>query len=417
MGSRLAVLAGVFLATLAYGPCALGEDWPEFRGPSGQGVSAETDLPLAWSPTENVAWKTPVPGRGWSSPSIAHDRVWLTTAVPVPDADPGARSLRLMAFDRETGAQTLDLEVFRLDDAGKQHQKNSFASPTPLVEDDRVYVHFGKLGTAAVTTAGEILWKRQFEYAYQHGSGGSPVLYKNLLLFSCDGTDVQFVVALDKTTGETVWKKDRPRPGTMAFTTPLLIDVDGKAQLISPSAFRTVAYDPATGEELWQVRYGKGFSNVPRPVFAHGLVYLCTGFYEPELLAVKPDGAGDVTDTHVVWRYGRGVPLTPSPLVVGDEIYIVSDNGILTCLDAKTGEVRYKERLGGNFSASPVLAAGRIYFQSEEGETIVIAPGPQFQRLGGSAMDEATLASLAPSNGSIFLRTAGHLYRLRTAPE
>jgi outer membrane protein assembly factor BamB len=408
---RRACPAFALLCTLL--SAGFAEDWPQFRGPGGQGISTATAVPLTWSPTQNIAWKTPVPGRGWSSPSISGGRVWLTSAVPVAGADNGsARSLRLYAFDAGTGRQTLDVEVFRLGDAGRQHEKNSFASPTPVIDEDRVYVHFGRLGTAAVTTAGEVLWKRQFDYAYQHGSGGSPVVHDGLLILSCDGTDVQFVVALDKLTGETVWKTDRPQPGGMAYTTPLIIEAGGRKQLVSPSARRTVAYDPDTGEEIWQVRYGDGFSNVPRPVFARGLVYLCTGFYKPELLAVDPTGEGDVTGTHIRWRWGRGVPLTPSPIVVDTEIYFVSDNGILTCLDAASGQLRYQERLGGNFSASPVLAAGRIYFQSEEGETTVIAPGRQFERLAGSTMEEATLASPALSGGSIFLRTAGHLFRI-----
>ncbi|MEZ5402015.1 MAG: PQQ-binding-like beta-propeller repeat protein [Bryobacteraceae bacterium] len=405
-------MARFLVLALLGSAAAMAEDWPGFRGPGGQGVSAEPALPLEWSDTKNVVWKTAVPGRGWSSPSVAGDRIWLTTAAAVAGSGANARSLRLMAFNRESGAVAADIEVFRLDDAGKQHEKNSFASPTPLVEDGKVYVHFGRLGTAAVSTSGEVLWRRQFEYKYAHGTGPSPVLYRNLLIVACDGLDVQYVVALNKTTGETVWKTDRPKPAGMAFATPLVIETENGAQVVSPGARQAVSYDAATGEPLWTVRYGTGFSNVPRPVYAHGLVYICTGFYQPELLAVKPDGRGDVTDTHVVWRYGRGVPLTPSPLVVGEEIYIVSDNGILTCLNAATGAVRYQQRLGGAYSASPVFGAGRIYFQSEEGETTVIAPGTEFRKLGGSAVDEATLASLAPSRGAFFLRTAGHLYRL-----
>jgi outer membrane protein assembly factor BamB len=319
-----------------------------------------------------------------------------------------ARSLRLIAFHKGDGRIAQDVEVFHLADAGKQHEKNSFASPTPLIENDRIYVHYGRLGTAAVTTAGRILWKRQLDYAYQHGSGPSPVLHGDLLIVPCDGTDVQYVVALNKNTGEVAWKKDRPQPGAMAYATPLIIEVGGKKQLIAPSAFRTIAYEPETGNELWSVSYGDGFSNVPRPVFAHGLVYLCTGFYKPELLAVRPGG-------QIAWRYGRGVPLTPSPIVVGEEIYIVSDNGILSCLDARTGKLHYQQRLGGNFSASPVFAAGRIYFQSEEGETIVIAPGSAYKELARSQMPEQTLASLAVSEGSIYLRTATKLYRIATA--
>ncbi|MFN7920365.1 MAG: PQQ-binding-like beta-propeller repeat protein [Bryobacteraceae bacterium] len=402
----------LFLASaLALFP-AMGEDWPQFRGPDGQGHTAATGLPLTWSETENVAWKVPVPGRGWSSPAIANGQLWLTTAVE-PEGGGAGRSLRALAFDPETGKQLRDVELFRLEDAGKQHAKNSYASPTPIIEGDRVYVHFGKLGTAALTTSGEIVWKTRFDYDYIHGSGGSPVLYRNLLILSCDGGDQQFVVALNKDTGAVEWKVHRRQRGGMAFSTPLIIEGGGTVQVVSPGAFRTVSYEAATGRELWWIDYGKGFSNVPRPVFAHGMVYVTSGFYTPALIAVKPDGHGDVTNTHVTWQAPRAVPLTPSPVVVGDEIYMVSDNGILTCLDALSGKIHYQQRLGGNFSASPLAADGRIYFQSEEGETTVIAPGKEFQKLASSRVDEQTLASFAVLGDSLYLRSASRLYRLR----
>jgi outer membrane protein assembly factor BamB len=238
------------------------------------------------------------------------------------------------------------------------------------------------------------------------------VLYKDLLILACDGVDYQFVVALDKNTGKIRWKKDRPRKAYMAFSTGLLIEVKGKPQLVWPSAYRTVSYDPETGDELWFVNYGDGFSNVPRPVSGHGFVYLCTGFYKPELLAVRPDGSGDVTSSHVVWRMTRGIALTPSPVVAGDQIYNVSDNGILICLDAKTGKVHYQQRLNGSFSASPLFADGRIYWQSEEGETTVIEPGIQFRNLASNRISEQTLASLAVSGPALFLRSSTHLYRI-----
>jgi outer membrane protein assembly factor BamB len=393
----------------------LAEDWPEFRGPGGQGVSSAKGLPLEWSETKNVAWKTPVPGKGWSSPVIAKGMVWLTTAVEVAGGAGAARSLRLLGFDEATGKQTQDIAVFDLEDVGKQHAKNSFASPTPILDSASglIFVHFGVLGTAAVqASTGEIAWKITLPaWEHVHGTGGSPVLWGDLLIVSCDGTDKQYVVALEKSTGEIRWRQDRPS-GNMAFATPLVIEVDGKPQLIAPSAHRTISYDPATGEVLWWVEYGDGFSNVPRPVFAHGLVYLCTGFYKPQLLAVRPDGKGNVTETHVVWRAERGVPLTPSPVVAGEEIYFVSDNGILSCLNALTGKLHYQERLGSNFSASPLFAGGRIYWLNEAGETTVIAPGPEFEKLASNPVDGQIFASLAVSAESLFLRSSTHLYRI-----
>ena len=230
------------------------EDWPEFRGPTGQGHSSERGLPLDWSESRNVVWKTAVPGRGWSSPVVAAGRVWLTTAT-----DKGA-SLRALAFDVETGRELVNTEVIRIRGGELLNPKNSRASPTPIVEGDRVYVHFGADGTAALTTSGEVLWKVQLRYESQHGNGGSPVLYGDLLIISCDGNDAQFVVALDKLTGKVRWKK--PREGYQAYTTPLIVSLPGGDQVISPGAFRAVAYEPRTGKELWQVTYGEGFSNV-----------------------------------------------------------------------------------------------------------------------------------------------------------
>ena len=381
------------------------QDWPEFRGPTGQGHSDERGLPLVWSETKNVRWKIPIPGRGWSSPSIRGNRIWLTTATEE------GRSLRVLCLDRDTGALVHNIELFRLKSAGPLHAKNSLASPTPVLEGDRVYLHFGAHGTACLTQAGEIVWKMQLDYDNgQHGPGGSPVLYDNLLIISCDGQREQFVVALDKLTGKVRWKKSRA--GAQAYTTPLVVLLPTGDQVISPGAFRAIAYEPRTGRELWQVTYGDGFSNVPRPVYGNGLVFICTGFQQPSLLAVRLDGSGDVTKSHIAWTLKRGAPLTPSPLLVGDELYLISDNGIATCVDAKTGVEHWRMRLGGNHSASPIYADGRIYFLSEEGESVVIAPGKQFKLLATNHLDGQTLASIAVSSSSLFIRSQTHLYRL-----
>jgi outer membrane protein assembly factor BamB len=395
-----------FLNAFAASPLLAG-DWPQFRGPGGQGHSPEKGLPLQWSANSNVKWKTPIPGSGWSSPAIADGKIWLTAAT-----DRGA-SLRAVCLDAETGKILLDKEIIRVRDTGPGiHAKNTFASPTAIVEANRVYLHFGFYGTAAIDTAGEILWKQTLQYEPQHGPGGSPTLFEDLLLISCDGFDAQYVVALDKANGKVRWKTPR-RKGNQAYTTPLVIDVDGQPQAISPGAHHAYAYDPRTGKELWWVEYGDGFSNVPRAVYAHGLVYICTGFFQPALLAVKPGGKGNVTRSHVAWSYGRSVPLTPSPLVVGEELYMISDNGIATCLEAQTGKMLWQQRIGGNHSASPVLADGRIHFLSEEGECTVIAPGTAYRELARNAIGERTLASLAVSGGAIYLRGADHLFRIQ----
>jgi outer membrane protein assembly factor BamB len=401
-------LFAALLALLSAGVRA--EDWPQFRGPTGQGHSSEQGLPLDWSESRNVKWKAPVPGRGWSSPVVADGRVWLTTSVKANGA-----SLRAVAYDAETGREAVNVEVFHLRSADLLNAKNSHASPTPVADGERVYVHFGAEGTAALTTSGEIVWKTRLPYQSQHGNGGSPMLYGDLLILSCDGGDQAFVVALDKRTGKVRWKTWRRQPWDQAYTTPLLIRVGEQDQVVSVGAYRAAAYDPQTGKELWRVSYADGFSNVPRPVYGHGLVYIATGFQQPTLMAVRADGSGDVTKTHVAWTLRRAAPLTPSPLIVGDEIYVVNDGGIATCLDAKTGDPLWQQRLGGEYSASPVFVDGRIYFLNEEGTATAIAPGKAFVRLATASLDGATLASIAVADRSFFIRSDTHLYRIAKA--
>ena len=406
--SLIALFVFRFAFFLTASVAAQGE-WPQFRGPGGQGHSSESGIPLQWSETTNVVWKVPVPGRGWSSPVVSGGRIWLTTAV----ADRRNASLRLLSFDVENGRELFNVEAFRLSNANLKNEKNSHASPTPIVDGDRVYVHFGGDGTAALDAAtGKILWSKKFPYASQHGSGGSPTLHKDLLIFSGDGHLEAWVIALDKQTGEVKWKTERRRPFDQAYTTPLVISVNGRDQVVSVGAYRVAAYDPDTGKEIWRVQYEDGFSNVPRPVFAQGLVYITTGFFQPAVLAIRPDGNGDVTGTHVAWSTTRGVPFTPSPIAVGDELYIINDLGVLSCVDARTGKLHWQQRIGGNYSASPVFADGRIYFLSEEGVATVIAPGTTFRKLAVNELDGATLASMAVANGSIFIRSLTHLYRI-----
>jgi len=401
------------LLVLALAP----QDWRQFRGPDGQGHAGDAaGIPTEWSESRNVAWKSAVPGRGWSSPVVAHGRVWLTTAV----VDGRETSLRLMSFDIATGRLSASTEVFRIRNSELLNAKNSHASPTPVVDDERVYVHFGSEGTAAVSLDGAIVWKAKYRCLTQHGNGGSPVLYRDMLVVTCDGADSALVAAIDVRTGKERWKAWRREPWSHAYATPLVIHLDqpgtaGTDQLVSPAAFYAAAYDPANGKEIWRVRYDDGFSNVPRPVFANGLVLITTGFQQPSLLAVRPDGKGDVTRTHIAWRLDRGVPFTPSPIAVGDALYMVSDAGILSVVDLQTGSVRWQERLGGNYSASPILAAGLIFCSSEEGVTTVIRPGARFDRVAVNPLEAPILASIAVSDRSLFVRTATHLYRLASS--
>lgn len=387
-------------------PFACLADWPEFRGPTGQGLVGEQPTPLRWSETENVSWKTPLPGIGWSSPVIRNGVIWLTTATE------GGRSLRVLSVDAASGELTHNVEVFRSERPPYKHEKNSFASPTPILADGRVYVHFGAEGTAALDLDGSVLW-RNTEHRFQdvHGSGGSPVLWRNLLIFNCDGSDVQYVVALEASTGRTVWRAPRNAP-RFSFSTPLVIPRGESAeQLVSTGADMAAGYDPATGREWWRITFD-GFSVVPRPVYGNGLVYLTTGFYEPLLLAIRPDGQGDVTATHIAWRVSRGIPLISSPLLDGERIYIVSDNGIASCINALDGRELWRQRLRGTYSASPVLAAGRVYFLNETGETTIVESGNQYVEAARNQLEGNTLASLAFGDGAMFLRSETALYRI-----
>ena len=423
--------------------------WPQFRGPGGEGIVAQTGLPLEWSETKNIVWKVPVAGLGWSSAVIQGNQVWITTAVelpmppaaaaatpaaPVPaapaaatppktegDASPAPApkpadvyppiSLRAICLDRESGKTIHDVEIFQIENPGRIHKKNSHASPTAVIDGDRIFLHFGKHGTACITTDGKIVWKmRELIYDHRHGPGGSPVVYGDLLLLSCDGTDVQFVVALDKATGAIRWKTSRE--GRMAYTTPLLVEIDGVTQLISSGGDGVMGYEPATGKELWKCKYD-GYSLVPRPVVGHGMTYICTGYDNPGLVAVRLGGSGDVTATHLAWEIKKTyAPRNASPILVGGELYMASDNGIGTCVDAKTGETIWQERLGGNFSASLLLADGRIYMLDEDGRCLVIAPGKEYKLLAENLVEGRTLASLSVAGKSFFLRTDTHLYRI-----
>jgi outer membrane protein assembly factor BamB len=379
-------------------------DWPQFRGPDGQGHCDEAGLPLTWSETENVVWKTPIAGRGWSSPVIQGDQIWLTSA-----RDSG-RSLRAIRIDRRTGAIVHDVEVLAKDDPGEIHTKNSHASPTPIINGDRVFVHYGAHGTACVSTDGRVLWRNtDLRYEHRHGPGGSPVLFEDTLILSCDGTDVQFVVALDKQTGRVRWRS--ARQGPMAYCTPLVIRAAGGDQVVCPGGDQVVSYDPRTGQEIWRCHYD-GYSVVPRPVYAGGLVFVCSGYNNPVLYAIRPDGRGDVTNSHVVWSLPRAIPHNPSPLAVGDELYIISDRGVAACLDLKTGNEHWRERLPGTYSASPLFADGRIYWLNEDGHSTVIAPGPAYRKLAEGEVAGRTLASLAVSQAAIYLRSETHLYRI-----
>ncbi len=409
-------------ATALLVPCcqlqsANAADWNQFRGPAGQGHADISDVAVTWSESENVAWKVALPGNGWSSPVVANNQIFVTTAVVNEEAK--TTSLRAVCLNAVDGNTIWDTEVFQKEGAPKIHEKNSHASPTPVVEGEHLYVHFGTEGTACLTTAGTVVWKNQ-EQVYEpvHGSGGSPALTDDMLILCCDGGDKRYAIGLDKQTGKEVWKTPRelePSRG-FSFCTPTIIEADGRTQAICPGSGGVWSYDPATGQQLWRVAYGEGYSVVPRPVFGHGLIYVCSGFGDQQLFAIDPTGSGDVTESHVKWQTKKGVPKSPSVLLVGAELYMVDDKGVASCLDAVSGELHWQERLNGAFSASPVLANGLIYFQSETGVTTVAKPGTEFQAVATNTLGDGktrTFASFAFVDNAILLRSETHLYRIQ----
>lgn len=388
----------------------LAQDWPQFRGPDGQGRSPATSAPLKWSDSSpNIRWRTSIDGLGWSSPVILEKKIWLTTATE------GGKSLRAVCVDSDSGRILHNIEVFRLDSPGSMHKKNSHASPTPILDKDRVYVHFGTNGTACLTSEGKVVWKQALRYNPVHGSGSSPALVGEHLIISCDGSEQPFLIALDRKTGAQRWRSARePNPDQkkFSFCTPLPIEVGEKLQVVSPFAGGVTSYDPASGRSIWHVRYPNGYSVVPRPVYGHGLVFMSTGFDKPTLIAIKADGKGDVTETHVAWRLEKGAPLDPSPLLAGEELYLVSDQGIASCLEAKTGKIHWQERIGGAHSASPTLIAGNVYFLSEEGVATVVKADRKFTQVAKNDLKARTFASPAPIDGALFIRTEKELLRI-----
>jgi outer membrane protein assembly factor BamB len=400
--------------TLALAAAASAADWFQFRGPGGQGHS-DAKLPTTWGPKENVTWRKELPGVGWSSPVVAAGKIYLTTAVPEGDG----HSLRALCLDAKTGDVVWNVAVFKQDaGAPKIHKKNSHASPTPVFEDGKLYVHFGHLGTACLDAAsGSKVWATQeLKYNPVHGNGGSPVVHGGLLAFSIDGTDKQAVVGLNKATGKVAWQTPRNNKtgaNPFSFSTPLVVTVNGAEQLISAGSGVVMALNPKDGKEIWRATYGAGYSVVPRPVFANGLIYICTGYNTPTLVAIRPDGSGDVTSTHVAWTVKKNVPHNPSLLAVGDSLYMVSDGGVLSCLDGKTGQERWTERVEKAYSSSPLLANGLAYLLSEDGTTTVFKPdAAEYEAVATNKLNEKAQASFAVDGAALLLRTEKALYRI-----
>jgi outer membrane protein assembly factor BamB len=423
----LLILAAGWLGAAA--ACA---DWPEFRGPTGDGHvpapgggQTRIGLPLFWSETNNVRWKTPIPHRGWSVPVVLGDQVWVTTATE------DGHDFFALGLDARTGAVRFQEKLFHSDDPeplGNGASMNCYATPSSVIEPGRVYVHFGSFGTACLdTTTGQVLWKREdLPCRHYRGPASSLVAYENLIILTLDGADLQYHVALDKQTGRTVWKTNRSVawndenvPGQMAkdgdlrkaHSTPLIVNASGRTQMLSAGAKAAYAYDPRTGRELWRVQYAD-WSAAPRPLYAGGLAYIVTGLSKGELLAVKTDGEGDVTESAVAWRLKTRIGKYSSPILVDGLLYTAAAESFLSCLDARTGETVWTERIGGKFCASPIYADGRLYFFSQEGVTQVLKPGRALEVLATNTLADGFMASPAVSGRALFLRTKSHLYRI-----
>ncbi len=430
-GSRHRLLPLLALGLLALGGPAARADWPEFRGPRGDGHAGApggtkaVGLPLTWSETNNVKWKTAIPHRGWATPVVMGGQVWLTTATVE------GNDFFAIGLDAETGAIRFNEKVFHSDNPeplGNGASMNCYATPSPVIEPGRVYVHFGSFGTACLDTrTGKTLWKRDdLPCRHYRGPASSPVAFENLLILTFDGADLQYHVALDKQTGKTVWKtarsvawNDENEPGQMAregdhrkaHGTPLIIPVAGKPLMLSAGAKAAYGYDPRTGRELWKVRYND-FSTAPRPLFDRGLAFFVTGLRAKELWAVKTDGQGDVTDTGVAWKFTKNVGIYASPLLVDGLIYTAAAENYLTCVEAATGQLVWSERVPGKYAASPIYADGRLYLFNQQGTTTVIKPGRIFEVLATNSLADGFMASPAVSGKAFYLRTKTHLYRV-----
>ncbi len=419
------------LLLLVCGTARAGTDWPDYRGPRCDGhVPAPGDaklagFPLHWSETENVKWKTEIPYRGWSTPVVMGGQVWLTTATE------DGHDFFALCVDADTGKIRFNEKLFHCDTPETLgNNVNCYATPSPVIESGRVYVHFGSYGTACLDTAtGKTIWKRDdLPCRHYRGPSSSPILFENLLILTMDGVNLEYCAALDKTTGRTVWKTDRSvpwndenDPGQMArdgdhrkaHSTPLIVKTGDKAQMISSAAKAAYSYDPRTGKELWHVCY-HDWSVAPRPLFDHDVAYIMTGLMNAELWAVKTDGQGDVTDKNVLWKASTHVGKFASPILVDGLIYTAAEQIFLTCFDAATGKTVWTNRIGGSYEASPIYADGRLYFFSKEGKATVLKPGRTFEILATNTLADGFMASPAATGKAFFLRTKTSLYRIES---
>ncbi len=386
-------------------------DWPWWRGPQADGKSAagkgQAEPPTEWSESKNVIWQAEVPGSGHASPIVAGDRVFVATA------DEGAKKQMLLCFDRKDGKEAWRTVVH----AGgfmRKHSKNSQASATPACDGNRVFtafIHADALHVTAIDLDGTLVWQKEAgRFQSEHGYGSSPVLYKSLVIVCGDNAGSSFLAALDRETGEIVWRKPRQRPGRHGnYATPIVAQLAGKPQLLLAGHGQLVSHDPASGDLLW---YCKGPAEVAACTVACSdkLVFASAGYPQKEILAVRADGSGDVSGTHVVWRASKGVTYVPSPIYDQGRLYVINDQGVASCFGAEDGSLLWQERLGGNFSSSPILTGGKLMATNEKGVTHVLEASDTFQRLGENTLGDSGFATPAVAGGRLFLRSGDQLY-------
>ncbi len=415
----------LLLATAALSPLSLNaqdclSNWTHFRGTHLDGISKEKGFPVIWSDSVNIRWKTPVSGKGWSSPVIYGNQVWLTTEEN--------REMSAICYDLQSGNMIHHLLVFNPDTLYRKHSINTYATPTPAIEEGFIYIHFGRYGTACLKTgSGEIVWKRtDMQVEHIQGPGSSLLIYKDILVVHLEGTDMQYIAALDKKTGETLWKTDRPKAlydlldpiGKKAYVTPIIVTVNGRDLMISNGSAACIAYDPETGKEVWRIIQGED-STISMPVESEGIVYFYTAFVTgdggekyAELFAVDPDGKGDIGDSNIRWRIKSPILQLQTPVVVNGLLYTVDSKGLLSCLEGTTGETVWSTKLKGKYYSSPVYADGAVYFSSTKGNTLVCKAGSELEILSENTLEGEIWATPALARGAIYMRTSKFLYKI-----
>jgi outer membrane protein assembly factor BamB len=420
MKKTLFTTGAIFLLILT-SITAQNANWSHFRGSNLNGISNSDDVPTRWNDSLNVLWKVPIKGKGWSSPVVWGEQVWLTTATT------DGKQMFGICLNVKTGKVIFDIKLFSTDSTYKKHDFNSYATPTPAIEKDYVYMHFGSSGTACIKTKdGSVVWKRtDLKCEHIQGPASSPFIYKNMLILHLEGTDVQYIVALDKTTGKTIWKTNRPKElydklqpiGKKAYITPVVINVNGRDLLISNGSAACIAYDILTGKEVWRFVQGED-STISMPVTENGIVYFYTGFVTPkngeqysELVAVNPAGSGDITSTAFVkWRLKEPVLQLLTPLIKDGIIYTVNTKNEYKCIDAETGKEIYTRRMTAKYNSSPVCAGGNVYFTSVGGETTVLKEGRKLDIIARNKIEGEVYATPAITDNKIIIRTATNLY-------